>query len=483
MNEELRDYIEQNRIKTSPVYLQRFHATPPTGWINDPNGFIWFKGRYHLFGQFYPYGSQWGTMHWGHWVSDDLVAWNWSGVALMPDTDADRDGCFSGTAIVVDNKLVVLYTGVPKQTNGQYLQQQCLAWSIDGFHFTKCVHNPVIGASLLPAGCSAFDFRDPKVLRAGNKYWAIVTNMGSKGGQLLTFESDDLLHWRYKGVFFDGLDVMPECVDLFSLNNTDMVILSLIGNPRTQYPHNRPTVLIHGRLDWTNATFTELGRDTLDYGFDFYAPQTTEAPDGRRLMIGWMQYWHRPIPTDYLGHGWSGSMSLVRELEWSDNKLIQRPVSELAGYCRQIADEFYAIAPGQPLQLKVPNVCCIQLSIHAEAGMQLSFSDGQQPWFSMRFDSTNSQIETDIAGAGYVTYADNDVTTTLCPIDTHSGSMSVLLICDTSSIEAFINDGERVISNRVYPKTVERCLCAVADSKPATVGIHISEIRKDASIV
>lgn len=94
MNEELRDYIEQNRIKTSPVYLQRFHATPPTGWINDPNGFIWFKGRYHLFGQFYPYGSQWGTMHWGHWVSDDLVAWNWSGVALIPDTDADRDGCF-----------------------------------------------------------------------------------------------------------------------------------------------------------------------------------------------------------------------------------------------------------------------------------------------------------------------------------------------------------------------------------------------------
>lgn len=182
MSEELRDYIEQNRIKTSPVYLQRFHATPPTGWINDPNGFIWFKGRYHLFGQFYPYGSQWGTMHWGHWVSDDLLAWNWSGVALMPDTDADRDGCFSGTAIVVDNKLVVLYTGVPKQTNGQYLQQQCLAWSIDGFHFTKCVHNPVIGAGLLPAGCSAFDFRDPKVLKAGNKYWAIVTNMGSKGG-------------------------------------------------------------------------------------------------------------------------------------------------------------------------------------------------------------------------------------------------------------------------------------------------------------
>lgn len=70
----------------------------------------------------------------------------------------------------------------------------------------------------------------------------------------------------------------------------------------------------------------------------------------------------------------------------------------------------------------------------------------------MRFDSTNSQIETDIAGAGYVTYADHDVTTTLCPIDMHSGSMSVLLICDTSSIEAFINGGERVISNRVYPK-------------------------------
>lgn len=115
--------------------------------------------------------------------------------------------------------------------------------------------------------------------------------------------------------------------------------------------------------------------------------------------------------------------------------------------------------------------------------MQLSFSDGQQPWFSMRFDSTNSQIETDIAGADMLLMQIMTSQPPWCPIDTHSGSMSVLLICDTSSIEAFINGGERVISNRVYPKTVERCLCAVADSKPATVGIHISEIRKDASIV
>ncbi len=88
------------------------HLKAPGNWINDPNGFIYYQGRYHLFYQYFPYAPEWGTMHWGHTVSEDLVHWEHLGIALFPTKDYDRNGVFSGSALEKDGELRLYYSAV-----------------------------------------------------------------------------------------------------------------------------------------------------------------------------------------------------------------------------------------------------------------------------------------------------------------------------------------------------------------------------------
>ena len=144
-----------------------FHVTGAIGWINDPNGFSCYKGEYHLFYQYHPYTTEWGPMHWGHVKTKDFIRWERLPAAIAPDTEADRDGCFSGSAVeLADGRQMLIYTGVYKtrRTDGRMeeFQQQCVAFG-DGVNYEKYPGNPVLDGSDLPAGGSVLDFRDPKV--------------------------------------------------------------------------------------------------------------------------------------------------------------------------------------------------------------------------------------------------------------------------------------------------------------------------------
>lgn len=148
MKESIRkanQYIDENREKVDQQYRGAFHLLPPIGWMNDPNGFVYFRGEYHLFYQFYPYDSVWGPMHWGHAKSKDLLHWEELPVALAPSESYDKDGCFSGSAIVKDDKLYLLYTGHVDDEQKRE-ETQCLAVSTDGITFEKLPTNPVIHA-------------------------------------------------------------------------------------------------------------------------------------------------------------------------------------------------------------------------------------------------------------------------------------------------------------------------------------------------
>ena len=131
-------FIEENKDKVVQDYRLNYHFAAPTGWINDPNGFVFYKGEYHLFYQFHPYNSEWGPMHWGHAKSKDLITWEHLPVALAPDTPADAGGCFSGSAIEKDGNLYLMYTGImPLETENKTQQVQCIAVSKDGINFEK----------------------------------------------------------------------------------------------------------------------------------------------------------------------------------------------------------------------------------------------------------------------------------------------------------------------------------------------------------
>ena len=169
MSIELKKANEYEKAEQEKIPVEEkpaFHVAAPVGWINDPNGFSWYQGQIHLFYQYHPYTTEWGPMHWGHSVSDDMIHWKNMPSVLAPDQEYDKRGCFSGSAVEKDGKHVLIYTGVSnvQMENGsiQERQNQCIAYG-DGEIYVKSPQNPVITGDMLPADCSKIDFRDPKV--------------------------------------------------------------------------------------------------------------------------------------------------------------------------------------------------------------------------------------------------------------------------------------------------------------------------------
>ncbi len=363
-----------------------FHFSPRVGWMNDPNGFSWYNGQYHLFYQYNPYATHWDSMHWGHAVSKDLLHWEYLPAALAPDMEYDRIGCFSGSAIALpDGRQLLLYTSVNQETleeHWEYLpaalapdmeydrigcfsgsaialpdgRQLLLYTSVnqetledgsvrdiqtqsvavgDGLDYVKYEQNPVLTEKDIPEGASKVDFRDPKIWRGKDgKFYCVIGNRPSDGsGQILLYSSENGFDWKFVSILAKNENrygKMWECPDFFELDGKHVLLTS----PQDMLPegleyHNgNGTLCIIGKLDETTGTLKEEEHQSIDYGIDFYAPQTLEAPDGRRIMIAWMQNWdttaHRQDDSK-----WFAQMTLPRELSVRDGRLYQNPVKEL----------------------------------------------------------------------------------------------------------------------------------------------------------
>ena len=133
------EYIAANAPSVNGAYGPKYHVIPPIGWMNDPNGLVYFRGKYHLFYQYNPYSEDPGAMHWGHAVSDDLISYADAGVALAP-TEKDETSCFSGGGIAVDGALNLLYTR-HYEISDTKKEKVCLVKSLDGKEFLKKRHS------------------------------------------------------------------------------------------------------------------------------------------------------------------------------------------------------------------------------------------------------------------------------------------------------------------------------------------------------
>ncbi len=289
------------------------HFEPQKGWMNDPNGLVYFKGRYHAFFQHYPYKPQWGQMHWGHAVSSDLVSWEQLPIALYPDQAYEDDGgCFSGSAIEKEGRLYLFYTSVSHALG----QTQSVAVSDDGVTFTKYEGNPVIDR--YPEDGSP-DFRDPKVIAFRDEYRMVVGSGKDGAGRVLLYRSKDLLSWEYLGVLFEDAALTPvmECPDLFRVGDEYVLMFSKMGKKQ------RATQFILGSFD--GRKFTERARFENEIGPQFYAPQTFCSPDGRRIMIGWLYDWGKTLDE---GATYAGALTLAREIRIENSRLLVMPVKE-----------------------------------------------------------------------------------------------------------------------------------------------------------
>ncbi len=212
---------QQLQAHHSDSWRPQWHVSAPLGLINDPNGFCYFEGRYQLFFQWNPWACSHGAKAWGHVSSDDLIHWQHQPLALAPTEDFEKDGCYSGSAIVKDGQLYLFYTGNVKLPAGQRTAYQCMAVREQEGRWRKL--GPVIE---LPEGYTGH-VRDPKVwLHQGSYYMVLGAQTLERQGVILLYASSDLKSWLLRGEIAgsqrNGLGdfgYMWECPDLFSLGD------------------------------------------------------------------------------------------------------------------------------------------------------------------------------------------------------------------------------------------------------------------------
>lgn len=446
----------------NPQYRPTFHLAPPQGWMNDPVGFIHWQGAWHLFYQHHPHSPVWGPMHWGHARSTDLVQWEHLPIALAPDSPWDRGGCFSGSALGMDDgSLLLMYTGVIPNPPGPAAQVQCTAHSQDGIAFTKTPSNPVIPQDQIPLEASTVDFRDPRLIYREGVTYALIGSQSPEGqGQVLLYRSTDLLHWEFLSILLQGTETQGtvwECPDLFHLDGVDVLLVSPQYMPPQgeAYRNLHSVVAFTGTMDWDTGTFTPLGTQPLDWGFDFYAPQTALAPDGRRIMIAWMDMWEQPYPTAQLGHGWAGAMTLPRELSLKNGRIVSQPIRELQAY-RTMPQNWNPFTLEGSLEIHQPPssfhlVCEFQMKDTLPFGLILS--TGIQEETRLSFTPETLTLELDRTPSGHGSGGSRRVILESLPETLH-----LEIIADRSSLEMFVNHGEAVLSARIYPHQHRRTL-------------------------
>ncbi len=302
----------------------QFHLLPARNWMNDPNGPIYFNGKYHMFFQYNPLAATWGDMSWNHAMSSDMLHWQHMPVALTPTPDGpDSYGCFSGSAIAVGERVYVVYTGTKESTpelatirdgENKIQESQCLAYSDDPrlVTWTK-LPKPIVPRP--PEGLQITGFRDPSAWKLGDWYYMTIgSGIAGVGGCVLLYCSKDLRSWEYLRELTSGEwngtktanpcddGEMWECPEFFALDGGHVLIYSTLGKVFWQ----------SGELDATTMKFTAKKTGLLDLDA-FYAPKTQLDARGRRILWGWIP--ERRSEAAMREAGWSGMMSLPRVMK------------------------------------------------------------------------------------------------------------------------------------------------------------------------
>lgn len=386
----------------------QYHFLPKANWMNDPNGPIYWRGKYHMFCQYNPNGAFWGDMHWAHAISPDMVHWRHLPIALSPTPGGpDAGGCFTGTSFVHQGRVNLLYTGVRPTPEDQatikdgahsLLETQCLAVADDSELETWTKRpQPVIAAP--PAGLEVNGFRDPSPWQQGEWWYTVLgTGLANKGGAVLLYRSKDLRNWEFMHVLAqrdlggaqDSNPIDPwevwECPDFFPLRDRHVLIYSTLGKSYWQ----------SGNLDPETMTFHSDQNGILDYG-SFYAPKTQVDKSGNRILWGWIQE-TRPLE-EYKAAGWAGLMSLPRVLAIAADGRLRVEVAPEVNVLRQEEQKLPITSDEQANQQNISAMrmegCCGEIQLvarRASESYELSLTgsaDVRTAWLQLKYDPSH----------------------------------------------------------------------------------------------
>ena len=494
--------LDAERPETTPAGTSRFrpaiHFTARDTWLNDPNGLVFYDGLYHLFYQNNPYGNVWGNMSWGHATSRDLLHWTEHPVAIACDETED---VFSGS-VVVDHgntsgfgtagapALVAIYTSsfkAPSEHSGT--QAQSLAYSTDaGMTWRKYEANPILTRN-------SANFRDPKVFRYQGEQGAcwVMVAVEAQQQKVVFYRSDDLKSWDFLSDFGPAnADAGEwECPDLFPLavdGDPDTIkwVLIVNINPGAVAGGSGGQYFI-GHFDGARflpdagslaapggvsaiadpeAAAAALRQCLwLDWGRDCYASVSfSNAPDDRRIIIGWMNNWDyaNELPTD----PWRSSMTLAREVRLTavngSARLIQQPIlagpGAPAGQSAEVmnADAFELRNSALRLPDAVPGSAqIIEAEILPGSAERLDFrlfgsSEGSMGT-TLSYDTSSAQLTLDRSQSGNTSFHGKFASAESAPVDLENGVLKLLIVVDHCSVEVFVQGGRVVLTDLVFP--------------------------------
>jgi fructan beta-fructosidase len=457
------------------LFRPQVHFTPPQNFMNDPNGLIYYKGKYHLFYQYNPYGKEWGHMSWGHAISSDLMHWKHLPIAIREEDDImifsgsavyDRENS-TGLAKGTTGPLIAIFTGYD---NKQQYQTQNLAFSNNkGLIWTKFKDNPVLDLRLR-------HFRDPKVFWfEKERKWIVVVSVADR--KIIRFYcSVDLKNWHYLSDFGSAgmMDTQFwECPDLFELPvenekhstkwvlKVDVIDNAVAGGSGSQY--------FVGHFDGKQFLNDNSPDKILwvDYGKDFYAAQTfNNIPkyQKRVVWIAWMNNWQyaNHLPTS----PWRGQMTLPRKLSLikTENgiRLFQQPVNEIIKLRQDnLHYRDLRISPGfDPLnklhldQASFEIIAEFKMESSTNFGIKIFWSN--RNWVKLGYNNKNRRVFLDRTNSGLTDFHDNFSGTHYAPLNmVQKKNINLHVILDRCNIEVFANNGEVVITDLIFPEGQE----------------------------
>ena len=453
------------------THRPQFHFSPKAHWMNDPNGMVYHNGTYHLFFQYYPEGTIWGPMHWGHATSKDLVHWNEQAIALYPDS---LGWIFSGSAVYdKDNTsglgkngkmpLVAIFTHhnskLEKEGRKDY-QYQSIAYSLDeGQIWTKYNGNPVL------QNPGIVDFRDPKV-RWNEEVRKWIMTLATKD-RITFYSSPDLKNWNKESEFGENVGAhggVWECPDLFpmSLNGKTMWVLLVSINPGGP---NKGSATQYFVGDFDGKTFKPNSIETkwVDWGTDNYAGVTWSNTGDRRIFLGWMSNWQyaNVVPTEK----WRSAMTIPRELSLKaiDNSifLASEPVKELrknmpktytmnntlVNGSLDLSDQIQAFNGQYQLKFSSDQITNYSIVLSNDGGEELVIG----------FDKKANQYYIDRSWAGKINFEKGFGAKHTAPRISVDAGTHVTLVVDVASVELFADSGLTVMTDIVFPnKTLNK---------------------------
>lgn len=451
--EQAQSQARRDRVKADPFRLD-FHLMPPAGWMNDPNGLCQFKGIHHIFYQYAPQSCLGDSPKgWGHYSTKDFIHYQEEKIPLIPDSAMDENGAYSGSALVNGNKITFFYTGNGKEKGDfDYINKGRRHWtcsfeSTDGFDFSQ--KETLMTNADYPADLSCH-VRDPKVIQRGSTFYMVQgARTRTSRGLVQVFESEDLKHWQPVSRISSKqhFGYMWECPDVFDLDGQSFLITCPQG--AEEKGPGFENVYLNGYFEIRpDLSKNQCVSDftPLDYGFDFYAPQSYEDESGRRILIGWMGIPDAGYSNPTVQNGWQHALTLPRQLWNVDGKLYQYPIEEIKelrlSCIRTLLheDEPFPL-PQKACELQIhPDQNCWTIQIGSDACLE--YENGILS-LSMKQSGSGRQVR---------------------HMDIESiGQLSIFM--DRSSMEIFVNGGQKAMTTRIYdlqehPDII--CSCSMA---------------------